>query len=129
MVSPLLQFNHVAMGIFCFTLSPSTMPQFKISGVWKDANNVITHYAIHSVTQTGGITRAVKTSKAQAIALLEIVGNSATTWDWNYTTSRFVDGEAVQVVQILSGKYLRSNRDNTLTDNLGHLINFDWIQP
>lgn len=102
------------------------MPQFRISGVWK-LNNVITHYAFHTITQTG-TTRASKTTKAQAIALLEISGNSATTWVWHYNQATWNAGEPVQVVNGPQGKYLRSNRDNQLTDNLGHLINFDWIQ-
>lgn len=104
------------------------MPQYKISGVWKDSNNIITHYAIHSPVQ-GGLTRATKYSKAQAVALLEVPGNSAITWLWSYTNAYWVDGQRVEIVDGSSGKYLRSDRDNRLTDNLGHLINFDWIAP
>lgn len=104
------------------------MPQYKISGVWKNANRVITHYAFHTVTQDG-ITRATKISKADAIARLETPGNSAVTWLWNYNTAGWANGEAVQVVNGPNGRFLRSNPDNTLTDNLGHLIDFDWIAP
>lgn len=43
------------------------MAKYKISGVWKDSNNVITDYAFHTVNENG-ISRAIK-SKAQAIAL------------------------------------------------------------
>jgi hypothetical protein len=104
------------------------MAQYKISGVWKDANGVITHYAFHTVSQAGH-TRATKTSKAKAIELLETRGNSAYTWLWNYRQAYWENGEIVEVVNGSSGKYLRSNRDNSLSDNLGHLINFDWIAP
>jgi hypothetical protein len=55
------------------------MGQFRISGVWKDSNNVITHYAFHSVMEKT-ISRAVKKSKSEAISLLETTGNTATTW-------------------------------------------------
>jgi len=104
------------------------MAQFKISGVWKDPNNVITHYAFHTVGENS-TTRAVKTSKAQAIVLLDTKGNYAITWVWNYSLARFNDGENVEVVNGANGKYLRSNPDNKVTDNLGHLIDFDWIAP
>ena len=104
------------------------MSLFRISGIWKDTNNVITHYAFHKIDEKGTY-RAVKTSKAQAIALLEVVGNHATTWVWNYSLARWQIGEEVEVIQGIRGKYLRSNPDNQLTDNLGHLINIDWIVP
>ena len=99
-----------------------------ISGVWKDSNNVITHYAFHTESENGE-SRAVKTTKDQAIDLLETPGNSAITWMWNYSSTSWKIGENVTVVNGASGKYLRSNPDNKLTDNLGHLIDFNWIAP
>ena len=63
--------------------------------------------------------RAKKISKPQAIDILETFGNSATTWIWNYSEARWIIGETVEVVNGYSGKYLRSNPDNKLTDNLG----------
>jgi len=104
------------------------MTQFRISGVWKDSNNVITHYAFHTVGETS-VSRASKTSKSQAISLLETKGNSATTWVWNYSQAKWSVGENVEVVNGSNSKYLRSNPDNKITDNLGHLIDFDWIAP
>jgi hypothetical protein len=104
------------------------MAQYRISGVWKNSNNVITHYAFHTVGETS-TSRAVKKSKAEAIALLETIGNVARTWVWNYSTAGWTIGEYVEVVNGAYGKYLRSNPDNKLTDNLGHLIDFDWITP
>jgi len=104
------------------------MPTFRISGVWKNSSNVITNYAVHSV-HADGITRAAKTTKYQAIALVEGDGNVVTTWIWNYSTMGWTIGEKVNVVNGQNGKYLRSNPDNQKTDNLGHLIDFDWIAP
>lgn len=101
------------------------MALYRISGVWKDSN-VITHYAFHEVVENG-VTRSTKKTKAQAIALLETKGNSATTWIWNYSQSQWKIGENVEVINSFNGKYLRSNPDNKLTNNLEHLINFDWI--
>lgn len=100
------------------------MAKYRISGIWKDSNNVISAYAFHSVGESS-TSRAVKKTKSQAIALLEIAGNSAITWIWNYSTARWNVGETVHVVNGSSGKYLRSNADNKLTDNLEHLIDFD----
>jgi hypothetical protein len=104
------------------------MAKYRISGVWKNSSNVITHYAFHTETGTS-ITRASKTTKATAVSLLEISGNSAKTWLWNYKSGSWEIGETVQVVNGSNGKYLRSNPDNQLTDNLAHLIDFDWIAP
>ena len=103
------------------------MAKFKISGVRKDSNNVITHYAFHTKIDNG-YTRAIKKSKTQAISILETNGNSAITWNWNYKTCFWSDGENVEVVNGENGKYLRSNRDNKLTNNLEHLIDYDWIE-
>lgn len=102
------------------------MREYRISGVWKNSSDVITHYAIHTVGETT-ISRAVKTSKTDAIALLERAGNTAVTWIWNYNLAKWAIGETVTVINGTNGKYLRSNPDNRLTDNLGHLIDFDWV--
>lgn len=104
------------------------MANYRISGVWKDSNDTIVAYAFHTVSEKT-IGRAVKKSKAQAIALLETAGNTARTWIWNYTRGGWDIGETVTVINGSSGKYLRSNPDNKVTDNLAHLIDFDWIAP
>ena len=104
------------------------MTDYRISGVWKDSNDVITHYAFHTVG-TSTTSRAVKTSKQNAITLLETRGNSAYTWVWNYARAFWDIGEKVEVVNGRNGKYLRSNPDKQITDNLAHLIDFDWIAP
>lgn len=98
------------------------MAKLKISGIWINQDNVITHYAIHTVRENG-TSRAVKTSKADAIRQV----NAATetmTWLWDYQAAGWKNGEKVTVI---NNSYLRSNPDNKLTDNLAHLINFDWI--
>jgi len=104
------------------------MAKYRISGVWKDASNVITHYAFHTIGENW-TSRASRKTKAEAIALLETFGNSATTWIWNYKACGWSTGESVEVVNGSNGKYLRSDANNKLTDNLGHLIDYDWIVP
>jgi hypothetical protein len=112
--------------VYC-QLKLNIMALYRISGVWKDNNSVITYYAFHEVTETR-TKRAVKIEKSEAVNLLEN-GNQATTWVWNYKLAGFVKGEDVHVVDGENGKYLRSNPDSTVTDNLNHLINYNWIQP
>lgn len=102
------------------------MATFRISGVWESTNKIITHYAIHSVGETS-TSRAAKTSKAEAIRLVETKGNIVTTWVWNYNRVGWDIGENVEVVNGSDGKYLRSNPNNKKTDNLAHLIDYDWI--
>jgi len=102
------------------------MALYRISGVWQDANKVITHYAFH-IQGENSISRAIRTSQAQAVELLETAGNSATTLIWNYSQAKWNIGEPVRVVSGSEGKFLRSNTDNKLGDHLHHLINFDWI--
>jgi len=99
------------------------MTKYKISGVWKDANGVITHYAFHTKTENGH-TRATKKSKADAVKLLSNSSSEAVTWLWNYSTAFWKDGEKVEVV---NGSYLRSNPDGTVRDNLAHLVDYDWL--
>lgn len=99
------------------------MANLKISGVWKDPNGIITHYAIHTVGSTS-TSRAKKTSKIEAVRLLSIPGNEAITWLWDYTLACWKNGATVEVV---AGQYLRSHHDNKVIDNLAHLIDYDWI--
>lgn len=102
------------------------MAKYRISGIWKNNENLITHYAFHLVNENG-TNRAEKKTKAEVIRLLEILGNSATTWIWNYKQSTWNIGQNVEVVNGYTGKYLRSDPNDTTTDNLGHLIDYDWI--
>jgi hypothetical protein len=100
------------------------MAKYKISGVWKDSDNIITHYAFHLVKENS-IDFAKKTSKVEAVRILSQSENTAITWLWNYKNEYWQDGENVTVV---SGSYLRSNQDGTVRDNLSHLIDYDWLR-
>ena len=73
------------------------MAEYRISGVWVNSNNVITHYAFH-VVDGNIVYRVNKKTKAEAISLLEKAGNSAKTWLWNYQQSKFEIGQTVEVV-------------------------------
>ncbi|MFX1707197.1 hypothetical protein PV783_24730 [Chitinophaga sp. CC14] len=101
------------------------MLHFRISGVWKNHNNEVTHYALHELTNTG-IDRAVRITKDEAIRLLE-KGHTIETWLWNYGLSDWEVGQEVRVVDTPEGKYLQSDPYNPLTHDLAHLIDYDWI--
>lgn len=103
------------------------MAEYSITGVWKGDDNIITHYALHEIFGNGKVSRADKTAKAEAIKLVEKSENNVTTWIWNYQYSCWGEGEKVHVVNGSNGKFLRSNRDSKVTDNLDHLINYDWL--
>jgi hypothetical protein len=102
------------------------MATFYISGIWKDTKGVIYGYAVHEKS-SNGVTRATKYTKQNAIALVENSSNQVYTRVWDYRRADFITGEKVSVVGTYPNKYLRSNPDDTVTDNLGHLIDFDWI--
>ncbi|MFD2719572.1 DUF3892 domain-containing protein [Hymenobacter monticola] len=105
------------------------MATYRISGVWTGSGGVITHYAVHTVADTtkNTVTLASKTSKADAIRLVEQASNIVTTLVWNSTNKAWYHGEIVHVVGSGSSKYLRSKPDSSLTDNLDHLPNFSLI--
>lgn len=103
------------------------MANFVISGTWKNENQEITHYAIHAVDDFNRISKATKMSKLDTILLLDKLDNYATTMVWNYIAAKWTFGEKIQVIDSISGKYLRTISDNKLSDNLGHLINYNWI--
>lgn len=102
------------------------MGTYRISGVWKNSDGVITHYGVHTISTTG-TSRAIKTTKTEAIRIVENANNIVTTWIWNYTSMSWVVGTSVHVVGIGVNKYLRTTHDNTIRDNLGHLINYNWV--
>lgn len=103
------------------------MAVYRISGIWMGDDGVLTHYALHEVLQGNQIRRGQKTSKADAIKLLETKGNTATTWLWDYVNRDWKVGETVNVVGTGNNKYLRTNPDKRVTDNLAHLVNYDWL--
>lgn len=102
------------------------MPTYRISGVWKNSKDTITHYGIHK-KNTDSLGRAMKYTKLQAVKLVETTGNSVSTQIWNYKSASWNIGEKVEVVNGSNGKYLRSNPDKKETNNLGHLIDYDWL--
>lgn len=99
------------------------MADYLISGIWKDSEGTITHYAIHKTATK----RARKYTKAEAVELLEKESNSATTWLWNYDKKNWDLGEEVTVVEIKKEKFLRTKHNDKTIDNLAQLIDYDWL--
>lgn len=101
------------------------MADYRISGVWKDGNGLITHYAIHApVANLFG--QAEKKTKNQVLSIFD-AGNTAKTWIWNYTSESWDVGQTVNVIIIGPYRYLRTDKDNIKRDNLNNLINVAWF--
>lgn len=91
------------------------MVNYAISGVWKNSNNVITHYAIYPFNdKENTIGLATKTTKSDVVKLLDNSQNSAITILWNYNTEGWNRGATVSVVGSYPNKYLRTHQDGTL---------------
>ncbi|WP_343662331.1 DUF3892 domain-containing protein [Chryseobacterium mucoviscidosis] len=105
------------------------MADYAISGVWKDNNDIITHYAVHHRTGINGnyIEKPKKYTKADAIALVATPQHSVFTVIWNYTTAKWRTGALITVVGSGANSYLRTNKDSTVRDNLDNLINYGYI--
>lgn len=107
------------------------MAEYRISGIWKDSENVITHYAVHLRTRNANndgyvIGHAVKMTKADAVRLLQNSQNSAKTYLWNYTTANWCAGGDIYIVNE-NPPYLRTTHDGILKNNLLHLINYGFV--
>lgn len=106
------------------------MADYRISGIWTGGRGVITHYAVHErFKKSDGytISKAVKKSKADTILLVENKNNTFKTYIWKYNTARWQGGEDIHVVNSGGSKFLRSNHDNSVQDNLLHLIDYSYI--
>ena len=102
------------------------MAEYRISGIWKNSQDTITHYSLHFKQSNGNYSKGKKTTKEEVVLLVE-KGNNIKTLTWNYTKGKMYDGEKVKVITKTSGeKYLRSDPDNHLNDNLGQAINMAW---
>lgn len=104
------------------------MANYTISGIWKDANKVITHYAVHMLdNEKSLIGLATKMNKSAAIKLLENPQNRAITMLWNYGSESWKRGTDIIVVGAGNDRYLRTTQDSTVRDNLAHLINYGLV--
>ena len=107
------------------------MANYRISGIWRKNDGVITDYALHDLELKAN--RARKVPKAEAVRIVEAeikAGGTVLTWLWNYSQSMWEDGGEVIVMpaKVVGGeKYLQTTHDDTVRDNLLHLIDYDWI--
>ncbi|AWH84107.1 hypothetical protein HYN59_02825 [Flavobacterium album] len=100
------------------------MAEYRISGVWKPGNE-ITHYAVHEGT-LNTLKRSTRMSKADTIQLVRNSGNSVKTILWDYTNAKWKLGQKVHATTGING-YLHTDPNSTVTDNLQHLIDYDWL--
>jgi hypothetical protein len=107
------------------------MAEYRISGIWKDSNNVITHYAVHLRTRNANndgcvIGYAVKMTKTATITLLQNQQNSAKTYLWNYITANWHAEADIHVVNE-NPPFLRTTHDGIVKNNLLHLIDYGYV--
>ena len=103
------------------------MAKYRISGIWKNDKDEITHYGLHKVVP-GGTTRVDKIAKSEAVELLSKPENSAVVWVWDYSTANWRKEEDIHIVHTSNGSYLRSNPDHEKTDNIANLIDYNWVR-
>ncbi len=98
-----------------------------ITGVWKDSQKRITHVYLHTVNPKGGWNLGQKTTEAEAIKIVETLGNSVITKRWSYQNADWYDGAVVKVVKEGNNKYLRTVADAQISDNLDNMIRMHAI--
>lgn len=96
------------------------MATYYISGVWFTENNTITHVNLHP-SSNNNLGKGTKTVESTVISLIENK-HVVRTVTWNYTTAKWREGADVKVVELNGKKYLRSQKDSTVRDNLDNLI-------
>ena len=93
----------------------------------KRAHTNITHFSIVSVNDNGTLSIGNLFTKEKAIELIK-GGNKMFTYKWNYVSSGFEKGEEVKIFPENGIDYLRTTANNTVTDNLQNLINYEFFQ-
>jgi len=106
--------------------SQSLMSDYIISGTWKNESGAITHYTVQSIAPSGLTSTSIKISKPDLIELLLHPDNSAQTLLWDYKDSKWKITENIHVVKGMGEKYLRTNPDESATNNLSHLIDYSF---
>lgn len=101
------------------------MAHYYISGVWKNAQEEITHVYIHLELPHNTFASGKKVTVNYAINLLR-VGHTAQVMTWSYTYAGWYAEDFVKVVNA-NPPYLRSHKNNTVNDNLDNLINYQAV--
>lgn len=102
------------------------MSKYLISGYWTNGSDADIYYAVHDVFENT-VGKAMKKTKSQVINLLEQKGNSAKTWEWNYSIAKFQIGEPILVKNESKGKFLSTANESKITCDLLHLLNLGWF--
>ena len=103
----------------------SKWADYVVTAVIKNDKGVITHLRV-APDNGDGIGQPTTKTEAEVIQLIDNK-KSVITIVWDYTSSGWQKGEYVKVVQGQYRRYLRTHRDNTVNDNLDHLLRYDWV--
>lgn len=95
------------------------MADYYLTAIWKN-NDRVTHGLIHEVDEDT-VYKGNSKTEGEIIQLIE-KGHSVYTARWSYQSSAWAAGAKVEVVKEANGKYLRSHKDATTSDNLLHML-------
>lgn len=96
----------------------------KFSGTTKH-HHYISHVFMIKVTDDGYNYPGTLYSRAQAVALLSTT--TIYTLEWNYNSANWMLGAEVGTERVEGITYLRTGKDNTKSDNLTNLIDYDYL--
>lgn len=98
-----------------------------ITGVWFESGTKDIEYVNLHADNGDTMGKGQKTHKDIVIKRIEAKQTVATA-KWNYARATWEKGVAVHVVTERSGKkHLRSNHDQSVSDNLDNLIDMGWL--
>ncbi len=104
------------------------MAAYFVTGVWKNIRNEITHLYIHPINNNNRFTSGVKRAEVDVIRMINN-GDTFSTITWNYISAIWDIGEPIRLVlrRDSGTTYLRTFRDQTITNNLDNLINMAGV--
>ena len=103
------------------------MANFYVSGVYKNADGIITHLVVHAeitedpANNTFWFGKGVKMTEKEVIALRN-AGNVLQVILWNFSDQLWNAKAEINVIGADYNAYLRSTPDKSLADNLDNLL-------
>ncbi|HWB27613.1 MAG TPA: DUF3892 domain-containing protein [Chitinophagaceae bacterium] len=102
------------------------MARLYVTGVWKNAQGVITHVMTNTPVTSGVLRPNSKLSVQQAVQFISVTGNEMFTAEWNYHSGTWKQGQKIVIVHE-HHNYIRTTADNTVNDNLDNLLPMEQL--
>jgi len=109
----------------------SSLPDFFVTGVWKDNSGRISHLLLHPNGATPAdpeiyFGAGIKTAADHATNLIE-ASRSMMTLRWNYSAATWEKGAFIAVAREGNTKYLHIIKDASEEDHLDHVIRMNGL--